>query len=80
MSNLTEVTLPSTLKKIGLNCFRGCSNLKEITIPNSVETINTTAFGSCNNLEEVRIDKEQGSISGSPWSAPKGERSIIWLR
>ena len=80
MSNLTEVILPSTLKKIGLNCFRGCSNLKEITIPNSVETIDTTAFGTCNNLEEVRIDKEQGSISGSPWSAPKGERSIIWLR
>ena len=80
MTNLTEVILPSTLKKIGLRCFRGCSNLKEITIPNSVETIDSTAFGACNNLEEVRIDKEQGSISGSPWSAPKGERSIIWLR
>ena len=80
MSNLTEVTLPSTLKKIGLNCFRGCSNLKEITIPNSVETIDTTAFGVCNNLEEVRIDKEKDSISGSPWSVPKGERAIIWLK
>ena len=80
MTNLTEVILPSTLKKIGLKCFRGCSNLKEITIPNSVETIDSTAFGACNNLEEVRIDKSRGSISGSPWSAPKGERSIIWLR
>ena len=77
---LTEITLPSTLKEIGENCFRGNSNLIAIEIPNSVETIAGTAFSICSNLVEVRIDKEQGSISGSPWSVPKGERAIIWLR
>ena len=77
---LTEITLPSTLKEIGEYCFRGNSNLIAIEIPNSVETIAGTAFSICGNLVEVRIDKEQGSISGSPWSVPKGERAIIWLR
>ena len=78
--NVTEIILPNTLKIIGSNCFADCDSMKEIEIPNSVETIGTSAFNLCDVLETVRIDKEQGSISGSPWSAPKGERSIIWLR
>ncbi len=75
-----EILLPNTLRVIGDNCFADCDSMKEIEIPNSVGTISSTAFNLCDVLETVRIDKEQGSISGSPWSAPKGERSIIWLR
>ena len=75
-----EIKLPSTLRVIGANSFADCDNIKVIEIPNSVETIASSAFNLCNVLETVTIDKEQGSISGSPWSAPKGERSIIWLR
>lgn len=75
-----EIILPSTLKTIESQAFIGCTNLTEIEIPSSVETIGDDAFGSCSNLAEVRINKEQGSIIGSPWSVPKGERAIIWLR
>ena len=78
--NATEIELPSTLKVIGYQSFADCDSIKVIEIPNSVETIESSAFNLCNILENVIIDKEQGSISGSPWGAPKGERSIIWLR
>ena len=76
--NATEIILPSTLKEIEENAFRSCTGLTEIEIPSSVETINSTAFSLCGNLSEVRINKEKGSISGSPWSVPKGDRAIIW--
>ena len=80
MSTATEIILPTTLKEIGPYCFQTCSKLVSIDIPSNVETIGTNAFVSCAGLAEIRIDKEKDSISGSPWSVPKGERAIIWLR
>ena len=77
-SKMQEIHLPSTLETINDNAFRYCSSLTTVEIPNSVKTISTTAFSNCNNLSEVRINKKKGSISGSPWSVPKGDRAIIW--
>ena len=80
LSSATEIVLPSTLKEIGNGAFQYCSSLIEIQIPNNVETIGSNAFAYCDKLETINIDKEKGSISGSPWNVPKGERAIIWLR
>ena len=76
----TEIILPSTLKTIEAEGISYCGKLTTITIPSSVETIGTNAFSNCSNLAEIRIDKETGSITGSPWGVPKGERAINWLR
>ena len=76
----TEIILPSTLKTIEAEGISYCGNLTTITIPSSVETIATNAFSSCINLAEIRIEKEAGSISGAPWSVPKGDRAVIWLK
>ena len=76
----TEIILPSTLKTIESYGIRECANITTITIPNSVETIGTNVFNSCSNLAEIRIDKEAGSIAGSPWGVPKGDRAVIWLK
>ena len=72
-SDITGIHLPSTLKEIGNECFRECFYITEIDIPNSVQTIADTAFDGCGYITEIRIDKSRGSISGSPWSVPKGE-------
>ena len=79
LGNLTEIVLPSTLKEIGNGAFSLCTSLIEIEIPSSVETIGSNAFGNCSKLEAISINKEQGSISGSPWGVPKGDRAIIWV-
>ena len=76
----TKLKLPSTLKVIGSSAISYWNNITTVDIPSSVETIENNAFNSCSNLTEVRIDKEEGSITGSPWSVPKGEKAIIWLR
>jgi len=54
LSNLTSVSLPSTLKRIGNNTFANTA-LKTITIPAGVTTIGRCAFEACTALETVTI-------------------------
>ena len=75
-----EIILPSTLREIGTESFAQNSYITKIEIPSSVKSIGSNAFDRCSNLAEIRINKTEGSISGSPWGVPKGERAIIWLR
>ncbi len=76
---MTEVELPDGLIKID-QAFNYCDGLISIYIPNSVEAISELAFANSNNLQQIQIDKEQGSISGSPWGAIRGDRIVEWLR
>lgn len=43
-SNLASVTLPSSLQKIGQDCFYDCINLTSISIPSTVTEIERYAF------------------------------------
>lgn len=55
--NITSVTLPSTLKSIGLQAFNECSSLKSVKFPENLEEIEleTYAFAHCNSLEIINI-------------------------
>ena len=55
-SNLTGVTLPSTLTSIGYESFLHCSSLTSITIPSTVTSIANYAFRYCSNLATVIFD------------------------
>lgn len=44
--NVTSVSLPFTLKTIGLEAFRGCRNLTELVLPNGLERIDAAAFAT----------------------------------
>jgi len=56
--NLETLTLPDTLKTIGLKTFTHTPKLKEIVIPANVTTIGDEAFKGCTNLREVKFEKE----------------------
>lgn len=45
-TNLSEITLPSTLRTIEERAFMNCDKVEQITIPNSVTYIGTDSFGS----------------------------------
>lgn len=51
--NLHSITLPESLKKIGIEAFRE-SGLREVTLPNSIELIEERAFYLCRNLRQVK--------------------------
>lgn len=54
-SNVETVTLPSTLKSIGDQAFKGCTgdDFKSIVIPASVTSIGADAFYGCTGVTDV---------------------------
>ena len=62
---LTEITLPGSLEKIGEAAFIYCG-MREITIPKGVAEIARMAFYHCDQLETVHL---QEGLRGIGWDA-----------
>ena len=60
--DLIQVTLPSSMTRIGEQAFRGCSSLVSITIPDSVTSIGDQAFYGCSSLARITIGSGVVSI------------------
>lgn len=54
-TELTDVSLPGTLKSIRSSAFSRCSVLPHLVIPDSVETIYSSVFYDCAGLEFVQL-------------------------
>ena len=66
-SNVTSVTLPETIQKIGSAAF-AYSSISSITIPNSVETIEGHAFDNCDNLTSITIPSSVETIESGAFA------------
>lgn len=55
MPQVTSVTLPNSIMRIGENAFSWLDLLSEITIPESVNTIHETAFQGCVSLANLQV-------------------------
>lgn len=56
-TNLKSITLPETIKVIGVSSFSNCYNLTSIAGGPSLTTIGNYAFSSCSKLEEIDLSK-----------------------
>ena len=54
-TNLASVTIPNSVKSIGLQAFYNCSNLTSITIKNGATSIGNAAFSGCSKLPSITI-------------------------
>ena len=66
-TNITKVTLPSTILEVGQGCFQGCTKLKTVELGENTESIETKynksgyprysagAFQNCSSLEYLVI-------------------------
>ena len=77
-NKIVNITLPSTLTEISDRAFSSCYYLNNVQIPRGVDTIGSNVFSACISLKSVKINRKKGSISGSPWGIPIGERAITW--
>jgi hypothetical protein len=59
---LTNVTLPSTLSRIGLVAFVECHNLTEIVFPGRTTFIGQQAFAGCSSLASVKFPSTMDSV------------------
>ena len=55
--NLNSVTIPSTVKTIGIRSFYG-TKISKITVPSKTKTIGQGAFGSCKSLKTIVMPGE----------------------
>ena len=54
-TNLETVTLPDTIKKLGVNVFMSCTNLTEVNVPDTVTAIGENCFAHCANLSNIPL-------------------------
>jgi hypothetical protein len=61
-SNVTSVSIPSTVTSIGDFAFAGCERLSSVSIPASVVNIGKNAFQGCTNLADITIPSSVTNI------------------
>ncbi len=75
-NNITSVTIPNSVTRIGEEAFRYCSGLSTIDIPNSVTSIGGCAFGDCISLSTIHIPDSVTSIGGGAFQNCTGLSTI----
>lgn len=61
-TNVTSVTLPSSMTALSGYAFYGASKLTSVTIPSSITSIGEYAFGFCSSLKSITIPATVKSI------------------
>ncbi len=56
--------IPSSVKGLQDQCFRGQRNLKEITLPEGITIIPSNSFSNCGNLESIIFPSTLNTIDG----------------
>ncbi len=64
-TELTGVTIPESVKKLGQSAFSGCTGLTSISLPDSLTLIGSYAFFGCAELSEITIPSSVTSIGES---------------
>lgn len=64
---VTDLKIPSGVKKLERRAFHGCYSLKSVTISDTVTSIDPYAFYNCINLKTVTIPKSIKKIKGHPF-------------
>ena len=75
-TDLTSVSIPSSVTVIGASAFEACIGLKAIEIPSGVTTIENGAFYYCTGLKTVDIPNGVTSIGEGAFSQCSGLTSL----
>jgi hypothetical protein len=75
--DLTSVTIPNSVTRIGNSAFTVCTNLASINIGNNVTNIGAKAFASCPSLTGVTIPNSVIAIGDFAFSRCYGLTNVI---
>ena len=82
LSDVSSVTIPSSVTLVGNWAFADCKNLKSFTIPDSIENIGIRAFENCTSLETVEfpdhlVKVRSHAFKGTPWLAAQQSKDPL---
>lgn len=52
---ISSVSLPKTLKTIGVGAFNNCQQLRQVTLAEGIEVLSAASFANCTGLEEIYL-------------------------
>ena len=76
-NNLTSITIPNSVTRIGNYAFYNCTSLTSFTIPNSVISIGNAAFSGCTSLTSIIISNSVTRIEYETFKNCSNLTSII---
>ncbi|MBQ7646339.1 MAG: leucine-rich repeat domain-containing protein, partial [Clostridia bacterium] len=65
---LEEVTVPGTVRVLGVSAFAECTSLKKVTLSDSVTKIDINCFTGCTSLTDLNLTKSVTDIGISAFS------------
>ncbi|MBQ7580228.1 MAG: leucine-rich repeat protein [Clostridia bacterium] len=68
-TDITSITIPSTITNIGDYAFAWCTGMKSVTIPSSVTRVGKCAFTYCRSLESVNVPDSVTSLGGAAFNS-----------
>ena len=75
-SDLTSITIPSSVTSLGVGCFSDCRGLTSITIPSSVTSLGNYCFLGCRGLTSITIPSSVTSLGEGCFEYCSGLTSI----
>lgn len=75
-TNIENVIIKESVKKIGNRAFMYCSNIKTITLPDTIESIGWCSFGFCTSLQTINIPNSIQSIAWESFVGCSALKSI----
>lgn len=60
--NIKEISLSSTITKIGKYAFKSCYNVQSVILPSGLEEVGDNSFDNCNSLTEINVPDSVKSI------------------
>ena len=76
-TNLTEVSLPASVRNIGEASFRNCTKLEAIDIPEGLVRIGKNAFRGCSDIRSLAFPDSLRVLNDSAFAECKAIRSIV---
>lgn len=76
-TNITDLVLPVSIKKLNFGCFQNCTSLMDLTIYASINTIPNQAFYNCTALNNVNIHNNITTIGNFAFANCTSLKKIV---